>query len=174
VSTSSQPAHDQHHCLPSTMCCPCHTGNGDCMAIPKNCGTGPGTPCCPMPYHTDSNPPLSMKQYGCGTDAKMFCNYITIPGQKQTGLPSGTCELNPSDCGQFGKKCCITTGGSATGMRCGGPWGSTGVGYCANPADYKGSGEAPLKDLICTPCPAKLDPSLEKTNPTLYFSCKTF
>jgi hypothetical protein len=144
------------------------TGNGACTAIPDNCGTGPGTPCCPMPYHVDSNPKL--QRYGCLNN--QFCNY----GNSTTGaLPSGTCEPNPSDCGQFGKKCCIFTGGAATGMRCGAQSGQSGPkGYCANPVGYKGANQAPLKDLVCTQCPDSVDPGLEKSNPNLYFACKTW
>jgi len=141
-------------------------GNGACTAIPADCGTGPGSPCCPMPYHVDSNPKL--QRYGCPDN--QFCNY----DNSTTGaLPSGTCKPNPSDCGQFGKKCCIFTGGAATGMRCGAQYGQSGPkGYCANPVGYKGTNHAPLKDLVCTQCPDALDPSLEKSNPNWYFACK--
>lgn len=89
-------------------------------------------------------------------------------------MPTGTCAQNTPDCGQFGKMCCITTSGAATSTRCGAQYGQSGPkGYCANPAGYKGSGEAPLKDLICTKCPDSVDPSLEKTNPSMYFACKS-
>jgi len=144
-----------------------NTGYGACTAIPADCGTGQGSPCCPMPYHVASNPTL--QRYGCNSN-NQFCNYGSSTGG---ALPSGTCETNPPDCGQFGKKCCIFTGGSSTGMRCGAQYGQSGPkGYCANPPGYKGTNQAPLKDLVCTQCPDTLDPSTEKTNPSLYFACK--
>lgn len=126
-----------------------------------------------MPYHIASNP--SLQRYGCPKD--MFCNYDTTPAPPgvPNALPRGTCLPNAPDCGQFGKSCCVFTGGSSTGLRCGAQYGQSGrKGYCANPPGYPGPNEAPLKDLVCTPCPDQVDPSLEKTNPSLYFSCKTY
>lgn len=187
LSTHAQP-HDSDRRLPThsnavpvplathfnPVSAPLPTGGPACTAIPSDCGSGQGSACCPMPYHIAANPTL--QRYGCPKD--MFCNYTPRPaGSPSTALPSGTCEPNSADCGQFGKRCCVFTGGAATGFRCGAQYGQSGPkGYCSNPPGYTGKGQAPFKDLICTQCPPseQLDPSLEKTNPELYYSCKTY
>lgn len=178
-------------CLPPCLL-PCHTytthkhpkksitGGPACTAIPSNCGTSAGSPCCPMPYHIASNPPLT--RYGCPKD--MFCNYDDAPkpasnttavGITSSALPRGTCQPNTADCGQFGKKCCVFTGGSATGFRCGAQYGQPGPkGYCAGWMKAEGAATStPLNDLVCKQCPDKVDASMEKTNPSAFFSCRT-
>lgn len=76
---------------------------------------------------------------------------------------------NTPDCGQFGKKCCISMVDGKQVKKCGAPpvKGSgqvdTDRGYCANPPGrkeldrYGGIKAAPLSELVCTPCPAKTD-----------------
>lgn len=140
---------------------------------------GQGSPCCPYTYKTAQNPPL--ERYGCPRN--MFCNYDFKPAAAKGNItdsslspafPSGTCEINPSDCGQFGKACCIYSSGAATGTKCGAEWGQPGQkGYCANPPGFKGPNMAPYKDQICTRCPDRVDSSAKETNPSMYFSCQT-
>lgn len=155
-----------------------------CRAVPKNCGTGPGTPCCPSTYHISVNPPLT--NIGCGgkdsSGRVNFCNYESKEASTQPpgyDWPTGTCTANPLNCGTFGKPCCVFTGGGATGTKCGPYFGEPGYGtpgskgYCANPPGYKGTGQAPLKDLICTQCPDKVVDSAKRGDPELYFSCQS-
>lgn len=93
-----------------------------------------------------SNPPLP--RVGC--PSPLYCN---LDGKEASiALFSGTCMRNTADCGQFGKKCCISTEGGSQVTECKG-------GYCANPPDYKevdSNGkpkEAPFADRVCTRCP---------------------
>jgi len=137
-----------------------------CTAIPKDCGTGKGSPCCPYLYKIATNPQVT--RIGCPD--KMFCSYDDKPSVNpdtslQPGFNSGTCDINPPDCGQFGKPCCIFTSGAATGMQCGAQYGQSGPkGYCAGP-----NGEQMYvqnKDMVCRQCPADASKNSQK-----YFGC---
>lgn len=147
-------------------------GSYSCFKVEQNCGTDPGTPCCPSMYHISSNP--SMPRPDCGA-SNAFCNYEGAG----PGFPywKGTCGVNAPDCGRIGKKCCISTGGGATGTKCGPYFGEPGFGtpgskgYCADAAGKGLAGGTRLGDLICTRCPDKVDSSTKQTNPLFYYAC---
>jgi hypothetical protein len=99
----------------------------NCAAIPKNCGTGEGTPCCPTSYGASYNP--SLPRYDCGQgkispSAENFCcnhgdpKTVKYPGYDNIFMP-GVCYKNKPDCDEWGKACCHGTGGSAASDVCG-------------------------------------------------------
>jgi hypothetical protein len=121
-----------------------------CMAIPKNCGTTPNSPCCPSTYRTSYHPRLARSH--CPKD--FFCQYDKVNGPKYpnselAGELTGVCLRNAPDCGKLNKPCCISNGGSNTATTCE-PGGGR-KGYCVT-ADGKEDGME--KDLICKLKPA--------------------
>lgn len=130
------------------LCCADNSKQSKCEAIDRTCGTGPFTPCCPARYDRGImyNPNLAPGNAGCPSGT--FCDKIGA---------NSTCVPQPKECGKLGQKCCVTTSRLGPYFECKGADGSR--GYCENPAGYKGSDDAPLRELVCTKCPAKLDDS---------------
>jgi hypothetical protein len=140
------------------------TGGIPCRHVPKSCGTE-GNPCCPIPSAQSMDTSPQLPRTGCVDP--LFCNLDNK--EPMIALFSGTCMRNTPDCGQLGKKCCISTAGGSQVQECGGPpvrrpgQADRHKGYCANPPAFNevdSSGRikpAPFSELVCTPCPAKTD-----------------
>jgi hypothetical protein len=140
-------------------------GDVGCVAPPKNCNTGPGSPCCPSGYPLAMNPPTG-KEGSCS--GNLFCDMDprapAYPGMSL--LPpfvamQGVCRANTPDCGKFGKRCCIGNSGRTSILQCEDQNPSQ-KGYCANAAGRTPSTGAASSELICTRCPAKLDVTFEQ------------
>jgi hypothetical protein len=105
-----------------------------------------------------------------------FCDYSTATSKNPDEDPAynaGTCRANEPGCGEIGKKCCVFTGGAASGIKCGAYPGSPGLkGYCADPPGWKGPGKPSESQQICTACPAKVDESMKDSNPDMYSRCR--
>lgn len=141
-------AHSHLRPFPCHTNTPTHTRNNTqttgvyaCTAVPPECGTAAGSPCCPFADKISTNPPLP--RTGCGSNTSLFCNYdvvglpkavLSVKPEYLSAAVSGTCEANAADCSQFGKSCCVTTGPTSTSFVCGARWNETGQrGYCADP-----------------------------------------
>jgi hypothetical protein len=156
-------------CFVTCCAAPCCVAAGDlCVTVAKDCGTGPGSPCCPTLYRQRTNPELP--RGGC-PGSNEYCNPDRAAIKRNEGKPftftPGTCLRNAPDCGKFGKSCCQFTTSSSSVETCeqGGR-----KGYCANPPGYKevdGYRYAPENERVCTPCPAKVDAAAEAKQPAL-------
>lgn len=89
-------------------------------------------------------PDLAPGNAGCPTGT--FCDKVDA---------KSVCVPQPKECGKFGQKCCVTTSRLGPYFECKGSDGSR--GYCENPPGYMGTEDAPLRELVCTKCPDKLD-----------------
>lgn len=84
----------------------------------------------------------------------------------------GTCKANAPGCGDIGKNCCVSTGGSGSGIKCGAYPGSPGQkGYCADPPGWKGPAKPSEADQICTACPDVVPESWKESNIQAYSRC---
>ncbi|KAF6253487.1 hypothetical protein COO60DRAFT_416992 [Scenedesmus sp. NREL 46B-D3] len=105
-----------------------------CIAVPSDCGSAPGKPCCPSGFGavTDKPLPSAGTQWAnspCSSTATkhgMWCegSYVPFAGQ---GV--GVCRANP-ECGGDKQPCCKYSRPAMAGVSCpnlGGP----GAGYCA-------------------------------------------
>lgn len=152
-----------------------------CTRVTPTCGQKAGSACCPSLYHIHSNPPQlpgrgSMcADSGSGSGTKgLWCDIPFDPSRKTTDwalMPKmeveGACVANEPDCGQFGKSCCVYTGGAATSLMCGAQWSDPADkprGYCAPP---------PLgvsyKKYVCNQCPSPA--VVAKAKPEEFMGC---
>ena len=147
-------------------------GSYGCVAVPPDCGVGPGSTCCPNLYSLASNPLLPNS--GCAGNSYCTRNAPTAvpyPGSSLLPEPLGVCAENSSECGQLGKACCVDNARGFPAVRCVPEDGSR--GYCADSAGLTLSQGAKESDLVCTACPAVVDEDLRTKNSDLYFRCKT-
>lgn len=124
------------------------------MALPADCGTKAGAPCCPSTWRTGTQPLLRKRQ--CPNN--MFCQFDKekgpkFPGSDLLSSTPGLCVANGPDCGKLGQRCCVSNEGCCTSTTCTPENGKK--GYCANQPSGK------LQDLICTQCPDIVDASFE-------------
>lgn len=153
----------------AVLCC---VAAGDlCVTIAKDCGTGPGSPCCPTLYRQRTNPELP--RGGC-PGSNEYCNPDRTAMKQNEGKPytftPGTCLRNAPDCGKFGKSCCHFMASSSSVETCGLHLEGGRKGYCANPPGYTevdGYRYAPENERVCTRCPAKVDAAAEAKQPAL-------
>lgn len=141
---------------------PCHAaGWHRCTPVAKDCGIGPGSPCCPLLPTGSMRTNPALKRGGCpdkladssnNPDDKWRGQYCHSPtygrgspntvfrgGDRQSDMVSyrkGVCKQNDPDCGIFGKPCCILHVNSKSGYMCDGEDYRTGI--CD-------------KDMICNP-----------------------
>lgn len=123
-------------------------GQSNCIKVAEDCGRI-GKPCCP-----------SMDARGAGmVHNKIFkfqpCDY-SIAGRPgvycdgawqnellKRGRQPGVCRVNPKDCGQLGKQCCVEDVSEVASVGICMPKDPPGKYYCTNGTN------------ICTKCPAK-------------------
>lgn len=149
------------------------TGDVGCVAVPKTCNSGPGSPCCPSTYPLATNANTGKSSCGdneyCDIDPKA----PTYPGIELllsiNQANRGFCRANAPDCGKFGKPCCVSNSGRTSAFSCE-TSNTAQKGYCADAAGRTSSTGAKYSELMCTRCPAKLDVTAEQ-NYHKYWSC---
>lgn len=114
------------------LCCffPAIAGAYPCAAVPADCGSAAGKPCCPTLYRVSTNPQLEKQGcWGAVSGSTLYCKYEDPGPNVELAFIPGTCVANPPDCGTLGRPCCIATTSSSNTVSCKSGPGGTAL-YC--------------------------------------------